>query len=372
MERIPMVRLTKKTLAAPIAMAVGVAVTAGAAQAQDGFRFYGFLNPGYLSVDDGVGTTSGLYDNSNAPSRIGMWYETQMQNGTLKFNFETALGFRGTSSANQTSTPDSLDWGKTSLRKVEAIYVTDTAGTFYFGQGSMASDGITGGTDMSGTGLSGTVAEADTAGSFQFRTAGGALSGITVSDVFKDFDGGRKGRARYDTPEFGGGFIVSAAVGKEILKDDVNDTYYDLALRYGKDFGDTTVKATLAYAVTDTSGGDVKAVIGSVGAKHKPTGLNGTLTVGDQDNTGDYVYAKVGLQRDWFAIGTTSLSVDAFQSNDMVTSGDKGVSLGFEAVQQVKATNMEVYFGYHQHAYDATGTVYQDINAYMLGARWSF
>ncbi len=371
-----MVGLKQSVWVAPIALVAGSVAMTSAASAQEGFRFYGSLNGAVTSVDDGVERRNEFSDNSNAPSRIGAWYEMGTNNGTLKFNFETALGFRGTSSLSMDSSDDFFDWDKTDLRKFEAIYETENAGTLYFGQGSMAADGISGGTDLSGTDLSGTVAVADTAGGFAFQPKGGGAAGPSIGDVFKDFDGSRKGRVRYDTPSFGG-FVVSASAGTEILKDNDDTNFYDVALRYGSDFGDTTFRATLAYAQTEGAADDAKSVLGSVGALHNPTGISGTVSLGQNDRDSglksDYVYAKVGLQRDWFSFGRTHLSVDAYRGNDMSASGDKSVSYGIEAVQKIDNANVDLFFSYHQHGYDVTtGTTYNDIDAYMVGARWSF
>lgn len=364
-----------KLIAAPAALILGTTALTGAAQAQseEGFRFYGFINGGVVSADDGVSTTTELVDNSNAPSRLGFWFGSDVGGGTMLFNFETALGLPGSSGLSQTSGSRSIEWSQENLRKVEIIYDTNAYGKFYLGQGSMASDGITGGTDLSGTGLVGTVAIADTMGGFQFRDSTGALSGTKVSDVFKDFDGTRKGRVRYDTPEFGGGFVVSASAGQEILKAGNNDRFYDLALRYNTELGDTTVKAMAAYLYNDRASNDSKSVIGSVGALHNPSGVSGQLVLGDDTKNGNYIYGKVGYQKDWFATGRTYLSVDAFRSNDVQTSGDKGTSWGIQAVQKIDSANMEVFASYQDHKYsDTSPTSYQGVKGYMLGARWRF
>ncbi|MFY0618122.1 porin [Shimia sp.] len=367
-----MVQRSVKILAAPMAFVLGsTAMTSAAiAQSEEGFSWYGFLNGGVISVDDGTSTTTEVVDNSNAPSRLGFWFNNDLANGTIKFNFETALGLPGSSSRSQTSGGGDIEWSQENLRKVELIYQTDNVGTFYVGQGSMASDGITGGTDFSGTGLVGTVAVSDTFGGFEFLT-GGVGSGVSIGDVFKDFDGGRKGRVRYDSPNFNG-FVISAAAGQEILKDDNSDRFYDVALRYGTDFGDTSFKGTLAYAVNDLSSGETKTVIGSIGALHNPTGISGTLSVGENDQSGSYVYGKVGYQQQWFSFGKTYLSADVFRSQDMVSTGDEGVVWGLEAVQKVDSANVELFAAYRSHSYEQTGTNFSDVDGYMIGARWSF
>jgi hypothetical protein len=105
-----LVGLKHAVLVAPAAMVVGSVAMTSTAAAEDGFRFYGFLNGAVTSVDDGVQRRNEFSDNSNAPSRIGAWYEMGTNAGTLKFNFETALGLRGTSSLSMGSNDDFFDW----------------------------------------------------------------------------------------------------------------------------------------------------------------------------------------------------------------------------------------------------------------------
>lgn len=61
-------------------------------------------------------------------------------------------------------------------------------------------------------------------------TDGDTLSGIRISDTFRDIDGGRRFRIRYDTPGFSG-FTFSASCGEEILAEDDNASHDDLGLR---------------------------------------------------------------------------------------------------------------------------------------------
>ncbi len=298
-------------------------------------------------------------------------------NGRLKFNFETSLGLLGSGGFNQSGSGKSVHWSKENLRKIEAIYEVNGIGTIYAGQGSMAADAVSSETDMSGTKLVGSAAVQNSVGGYSFVAAGGAV-GPRINEVYNDFNAGRKARVRFDTEEFAGGFKVSVAAGREVLKDGDNNKYYDAALRYAADTGNMLIKASFVHNRVDVSGAKGwNATVGSFGLLHKDTGLSGVLTVGDRSDNGNYVYAKAGLQGDWFAFGKTFLSVDAFKSKNMKDSAGTalggGTAYGIEAVQNVDAANMEVYFGYHQHGYDAaSGTIHNNIDAYQLGARWTF
>ena len=102
---------------------------------------YGQLNPAYQSVDDGFGTTGTVVDNASSNSRIGVNFDQQLDSGSFRFNFETALGFRQSSGVSQESTPGGWQWEIGNLRKLEAIW-TASYGKFYVGQGSMATDDV--------------------------------------------------------------------------------------------------------------------------------------------------------------------------------------------------------------------------------------
>ncbi|MBO9471992.1 porin [Shimia sp. R10_1] len=370
-----MTGLKQSVWIAPAAMIAGTVAMSSAAQAEDGFRFYGHLGGAITQVDDGVDSRTEFNDLSASSSRIGAWYERGVAGGTLKFNFETSLGLRGTDSVSQTSNDDFVDWQKTNIRKVEAIYETERFGTFYLGQGSMASDGSAGAGDLSGTDLAGGVAVADTAGGYFFRDAAGNLTDVNIGKIFDGLDGSRRGRVRYDTPTFNG-FTVSAAAGTDILNDGVDTEFYDLAVYYENTFGDYEVAGAVSYEQTAKSSNDAETVVASVGTLHTPTGLSANVALGSRDReTGvdsDYVYVKLGLQRAWFAAGRTYLSVDAYRGNDFNSAGDESTSYGIEAAQDIDKANMEVFASYHQHKYDLAGSNFQDVDAFLVGARWKF
>ncbi|MEL7259895.1 MAG: porin [Pseudomonadota bacterium] len=339
------------------------------------FQYYGQLNFAITSFDDGQDDTSQLTDNEASSSRVGFLLMQPFGENTLTFRFETSIGFAASDEFSQDFEPRDFDWDRTNLRHVDLIYETPRFGTFYLGQGSMASDGI-GNFDGSGTGLATAVSIGDTAGGFQLRDTTGALTGIEIGDAFANFDGTRAGRIRYDTPSFNG-FQLRIAAGENILADDdtsaSDDEFYDIALAYEGEIGTTEIEAGIGYQERQRPGSDDREdVFGSVGVK-LGNGVSFTLATGDRNTAGTYVYGKVGYEADWIPVGSTAISLDYYIGDDAVTAGDEADSWGIAIVQDFDAQNIEAYLGYRDYSYeDATAVTYQDASSVILGARWRF
>lgn len=357
------------------ALAAGLALPAAAEMKYDNdsggsVRFYGQFNPAYLSFDDGVSTTSEIVDNTHSNSRVGVWMSQQFGENEFTFNFETALGFRPSAGLSQNFTPKGVNWQRTSIRKVDFAYHTARYGTFSAGQGSMATDGVAE-VDLSGTSLVTYVSVPDGAGGFRFRTAAGALSNKFIGGAFGDFDGGRRGRVRYDSPTFNG-FTVSASYGEEILASNVDFESRDIALRYANDFGDIKVKGAIGYARIELANGVVrKDTIGSVSLLHA-SGFNVTLAAGDRTSAGNYGYGKLGYQAKWFNVGQTNLSVDYYNGSDRTSAGSESTAVGFGVVQKFDKARIEAYLGYRTYELTETTAAYQDASSVLFGARWKF
>lgn len=335
-------------------------------------RLYGQFDPAYLSFDDGVTTTGKFVDNANSNSRVGLDLIQPYGASTFRFNFETALGLRQSSGMSQTHTPSVVNWQRTNIRKVDFSLKNDSYGTFYAGQGSMATDGVAE-NDMSGTTLATYSSIGDTAGSFEFRDANGNLSGVSISDVFSDLDGGRRGRIRYDTPTFGGGFTVALAYGEEVLASNNNDKYTDIALKYANTFGDYKVKGAVGFSRRDRNGTNQDDTIGSVSVLHT-SGVSFGLAAGSRKDGGDYAYGKVGYQGKWLSVGKTALSIDYFDGSDFNTglaTSSSSKSIGIGAVQTFDRIRGEAYLGYRTYELsDSTATTYQDASSILFGIRW--
>ncbi|MFW8634250.1 porin [Cribrihabitans pelagius] len=337
------------------------------------FSWYGHLNPAFQSFDDGAEDFGRLVDNEASKSRLGFWLEQSYGENTLRFNFETAMGFRSSAGVDQISTGENLSWDRTDIRHVDLQFDTARYGRFSAGQGSMATDSITG-ADFSGTGLGASNSVADSAGGYRFRQADGTLSTIEIGDVFTDLDGTRLGRVRYDTPELAG-FTLSTSYGTDILKEDNDRETYDVAVRYGReDVAGFNLDAGLGASWTEETGKeDSRDVSGSFAVLHKATGLSLNLAAGERDIAGSYAYAKLGYKANLFAAGSTAFSVDYYDGSDMESAGDSADSWGVAAVQKVDAYNVETYLAYREYSYeDNSGAGYQDADVVLAGARWKF
>lgn len=330
-------------------------------------RFYGQFSPTYLSFGDGEATTDNLVDNANSNTRLGFVIDQPAWDGGLTLTFETALGFVQSSEVSQDDTPPALAWERTDLRKFEAAYSAEF-GKLSLGQGSMASDGVAT-LDASGTGIVGSVTVADVAGAFKFREEGGALSSVTVGKAFKDYDGGRRFRIRYDTPKFSG-FSVAVAYGQNILAEDDDTDYYDIGLTWSGTQGDMELAAAVGYAWDD---GDetTERYAGSFSMLHTPTGLNLSLSAGADPDAGSYGYAKAGWKGDLIAQGPTAFSIDYYDGSDIANDDSSSEAVGLSAVQTFTDMDLEVYLGYRAYSYDDTAA-YQDADSFLFGARYKF
>lgn len=339
------------------------------------FDFYGQLNFGLFSVDDGTESETFVTDNDNSNTRVGAIYSNDLGNGgTIKGHFETALGIDGSAASTMENNDSDIDLNRTELRKLELIYETAGYGTFYGGQGSMSADGVAE-ADFSGTTLVSYSSITDLAASFEFRPDGGALSGTSVRNAFDSYDGARRARVRYDTPTYNG-FTGSISWGKELLVVPDKLEFTDIAVKYANDYGDYKVDGRLGYQwinATEDGDTDEEVASGSFAVLHTPTGLNFAFASGtaDEDDS-SYYYAKVGYIQNWFSLGSTALSLDIYDGSDFDTDGSDSQSFSIAAVQNIDAYNLEVYAGYRAYEFDARGTDYEDIDVFVVGARWKF
>lgn len=333
--------------------------------------FYGQLSPTYLGFDDGSETDGNIADNTHSNSRVGFNFDQTFGNGQkLRFTFETALGAPQSSAYSQDAAP-TWTWEKTDLRKIDLVWSGDF-GAISFGQGSMASDGVAG-NDFSKTTMASAVATSDTAGSYFFRLKNGDLSNVALGDVYSDFDGGRKGRIRYDTPERDG-LRLAVAYGTDVLKDTGDKTYYDVAVLYENQIKDVEYAAGFGYAWVDQDDADTgESWAGSFSAVHKPTGLNGTFAAGSEKDGGNYGYVKIGWIGDLWSVGYTGFSADYYVGRDFGSDGSESSQWGIQAAQKFDDWNLEAYIGFAEYSFsDKTDDSYKDASSVIGGVRWKF
>jgi hypothetical protein len=296
---------------------------------------YGQFNFAYQSFDDGEETTDGVVDNGNWNSRLGITYTQPLDEVTFRARFESGFGLRNSALVSQEFTPDWIDWQRTALRWFEVAADTNY-GTISLGQGSTATD-------------------------------------VTVGAVNSNFNGARRFRARYDTPVYYG-FMASTSYGQNILTEGDNTDYYDVALRWTGDIGDFAVRTAVGYQwLDDPDADDTRRLAGSATAVHTPTGLNLSVSAGEQIDGASYFWVRAGLRRDFFDVGTTSLSVDYYSGYDFLSNGARTENYGIYAVQTFDEASVDIYAGVRMFTYsDNLGGSYQDAYGVLTGARFAF
>lgn len=332
---------------------------------------YGQVNLTYQGFNDGDETTANIVDNGNWNSRLGFTYTQPLGEATLRYRFETGLTQRNSGLVSQLQTPAWDDWQRTLLRWFE-VAVDGDFGTISLGQGASASDG-TAGLDDSATFVAGATNSTDGFGSFRFRDADGNLTDVSIARVNNAFNGARRFRARYDTPVYNG-FMVSASYGENVLVEEDDNLYYDVALRWTGDVGDFAVRSAAGYQWIDTPGGDLtQRVAGSFTVVHEPTGLNLAVSAGQQVDGASYVWSRAGLQRDFFGVGSTALSVDYYSGRNFISDGARSENYGLYGVQSFNSASLDIYFGWRHFSYsDRSGLDYQDADGLLIGTRFYF
>ena len=87
---------------------------------------------------------------------------------------------------------------------------------------------------------------------------------------------------------------------------------------------------------------------------------------------GRYGYVKLGYQRDFFDVGKTAISVDAYYGEDILADGSDSTSFGAQFVQNFDYLQTEVYLGVRSYSYDETDDSFEDAVAVLTGARVRF
>lgn len=346
---------------------------------------YGQINKGILQYDDGAETQSyGLIDNDNSGTRFGLTYEQDFGAWSFENVNEFAYTTFSSSNANVLNTSpnaDDYEFTNANIRKIDFTLAHDGYGKFWLGQGSMATDGIAE-MDLSGTDVIAYSGVGDSAGGQFLRQSDGELADFVIGDVYANYDGDRRVRARYDTREFSG-FTFAAAYGRNLLSDDSDTREQDLAdasLTYENTFSEVfEVVAGVGYYWQQD---DAKIFAGSASGLHTPTGVNLTFAAGNQDfddaGHGTFWYGKLGILRDVISWGATGLSVDYYTGSDLYLDEEAGItgsdsdSWGVGFVQNIDRANTQLWLTYRSYDYADNAASYDDGAALFGGARFSF
>ncbi len=328
---------------------------------------YGQINRAGLWADNGDSSRVYFVDNNFSSTRMGLdavAAATEWLNVGGKLEYEVISNNSMEVNQLEEDTTASLK-----LRHADAFVESKTFGKVSLGQGSTSSDGSAE-RDLSGTTVVSYSAVQDQAGGQKWYDGiSDTLLTSQVKSVIDNMDGlSRRDRIRYDSPVFSGLQLSASAI---------ESGAFDTALSYSRKYGETTVAAALAYALSgdlskwdDQYDGSVSILL--------PSGLNFTVAGGFQQydltdrNDADYWYAKLGYKTQLFSPGITAFAVDYGMWNEFELNEDEAQSIGLAFVQDIADWGTEFYIAYRLYTLDREGASADDINTVMSGARVKF
>ncbi|MBW6521708.1 MAG: hypothetical protein K0A99_11995 [Desulfoarculaceae bacterium] len=340
---------------------------------------YGQVNKAVMWADDGNDDDIFFVDNPLAGTRLGVTAKSKLND---EFSVGGQLEFEWTqNNANAVNMDkDDTPGSDAKHRQMRVWGQSKTAGKLTLGHGSTAADGSTR-NDLSGTLIAGR-ADGTIGGGIKFSRKDNSGYGPTVGSVFNDLSGGRKDGLRYDSPSFAG-VTLSGTVAE--------GNYNDVAIGYNQKFGDTQVKAGLAYSIEGGSAANHSRIAGSASVM-LPFGLNFTVAAGENEfqayqnknlENSSFWYGKVGYQLKALSFGSTSFSGTYGQYDDMNAGTVKNVPSwyqsestlwGAEMVQKFDAINTEFYMAYRLYELEDNVSVtdFDNVTVLLSGARLSF
>lgn len=355
----------------------------------------GWMNQALLVWDDGHDSDAYVVSNGNDLAAINFAGEAKIRPGwTAGYEIELEIISASSDDVDQFN-DDGIDGANSIEIAQSAIFISsEQYGTITWGFADQASDGAPE-MDLSGAENVAYSAIPDVAGAFQFRSSAGGFTGITIGDLFDNFNGDTFNVIRYETPELAG-FVLSASWGE--------DDMWDVALTYEKELGEFEVAAAIAYRENKDNDSadelDQDTINGSISVIHNPTGLNLTFAAGQRDYNDEpnrdeatFYYIKGGINKQWSPLGNTSIYGEYGQFDDVLAgdvSGIMGVDAvtgseakvyGFGIVQHIDAAAMQLYVGYRHYEVDidftnggvaVAGPSIEDIDTVMAGARIEF
>ena len=331
----------------------------------------GQVNRMLLNASDGNDSRLFHADNDQSSTRFRLKGKAKMDRGwSAGATFEAELESNSSGNVTIGDEKGGGDSHKASLkeRKLELWIKSKEAGKVSIGQGSTASDGSVE-EDLSGTGVITSAGFGGTGASLEFVDSAGGGSGTVVDDLFGNMDGmSRKDRLRYDSPSLGGFTISTSYLGQA---PDGADTW-DVAIRYGREWGDFEVAAAVAQWTKD---GDTTGMGGSASLL-APSGTSFTLAHSREDSGGGsnptFAYAKLGQALDLTPAGGTAVSVGFGSTDNQGGAGNSGSYYDVAVVQKLKSLGAELYGIYGVYDASIVGTPTNDITITGVGARIKF
>jgi len=360
----------------------------------------GQVNKAILAWDDGKDSDAYIVDNTQSSSRISLKGSGTISSD-LKAGFYQEFEYRDAASgtvAYDNSAGKNWDTDGFRTRQNNAWIESKTFGRVTVGLQNVATK------DIVYVNLAPTIgSDSDNNYFAGFKATNGNNRGNLNTSVFwNSLDSSRVEAVRYDTPSLYG-FIVSASFA--------GNDFYDVALRYQKEFNSIRVAAGIGYAwsglnsdsssnrisygvSTDTTIGQVltsstgksskiEVLSGSISAQHVPTGLYASFAAGSREITNpknfavqdaSYFYIQAGISKRFLDYGATTVygeygSYDDFATGATYTApgsytigSSTAERYGAGVVQAFDAAALDVYAIYQHVDLEAKSTTGVDLN----------
>ncbi|MCB1514486.1 MAG: porin [Hyphomicrobiaceae bacterium] len=371
----------------------------------------GHVNHAVLFWDDGHERNAYVVGNKNDQSNFSFTGDAEIAKG-VRAGYAVTIRLKDNLSDEVSQDSDDGEAGFV-LWESYWFLESEKLGKLSVGQVSRVSDTAPE-NDLSESGLPGYAGVQDMGGGFALRFRSGALSGLTLGDVYNHFNGDTANIIRYDTPSIAG-FVLSASYGE--------DDIWDVGARYEGDFNSIKIAASIAYThASDENGldgsGDAshETLVGSVAVLHEPSGLNALVAAGNRsyddpvtdldgiDRTprdSHFIYAKLGWIAKLTNVGPTAFYGEYGRFSDFISAtgdftladaggaapavriaGNTAQVWGFGVVQHIEPAEMQIYIGYRHHDFDfdlvdaagnaTTGESLESFRSVVIGSKISF
>ena len=320
---------------------------------------------------------------SVAFSRFGFSGSEDIGNGvtagfTLELGATTNSGFYVTikQTADRTHPGGLRDVGATRSRiegasfRIADSWFSGNWGKLSLGHNATASDGMSD-TDLSGSWLADFSTPSSYGGAIAHRTSGGA-AGPAAFSANTYFDGGRRGRIRYDAPSFGP-LSVSVSAGTNNHWGAKGYVYTslgggDLSMALGYDADDQARAAGLQLG-TESVGFSVSYLFSQ--------GTNITFNWAERDfeaaGTNDATHWYIKLGHRW---GNNAVSISYSETDDLFANSREGQSIGLAFVHNIPKPKIDIGVGYHNFSLDDPvanpGLNFEDIDVFHISTRIRF
>ena len=357
---------------------------------------YGKVNEAVMFWDDGNEQNAYVVTNDASRSRFGFKGGAKV-NDDLSANFQIEIGVRSANSKRNNQF-DTLGENGFDLRHAWWNLKSKRYGKIQVGHTPTASQDVTE-INLAGTSDVGKFSDVEDSGGgfFLVREGTGASSNglqwrrLIARTGAQPGEGDRRKAVLYESPEFAG-FSASAAWG--------GDDFWDVGLRFEKEFADFKVEAGIAYSsITDsnddsathgcpvrsapTSDAKCQGLGGSISVMHK-SGVYGNFAAGQMwddnakvvfgpgvDDTYKFWSTEVGIQKKWNELGKTTIfgqyydynggairqtvngtdAINSFGANANIASSEVR-SWGLGVMQKIDAADMKLYALYRHYEFD--------------------